>query len=561
MLTTGRGSYARSSSARRLSLPRGQMKYVLVVLLALVGAMSFVSQAQATVTFTDIPFVAAHPTGSATTASVPFTSNTASSWNLTGTVYWGDGYSSSASLQAGFAGYYTASAEHYYTTAGSYSLYFRVTDWGDSTDAQSSSRTAFVADGTPPSTSIVSGPSGSIGQDSASFAFSSSESGSTFACKLDGPDVAVGSYGSCSSPKAYSSLADGSYVVSVRATDPAGNTDTTPATRAFTVDTVSAQTSIDSGPSGPSGSAAPRFAFSSSESGSTFACKLDGPGVTAGSYGSCSSPKTYSSLADGDYVVSVRATDAAGNTDATPATRAFTVDTVSPQTSIDSGPSGPSGSAAPRFDFSSSESGSTFACKLAGPGAAVGSYGSCSSPGTYSGLADGSYVVSVRATDAAGNTDPTPATRAFTVDTVTPTPARPPSPPEDAPLTSALVPTIDHTAPVTTVAGSKSQRLGKRVRVTVSCASEACSATAQGTVRVPKAGTARSKRFRLTKDTAAIAKGGRVTLTPKLSRNARVAIKRALRRGLRITVSLKITATDAAGNTFTSVTRHVKLRV
>jgi predicted phage tail protein len=44
-------------------------------------------------------------------------------------------------------------------------------------------------------------------------------------------------------------------------------------------------------------------------------------------------------------------------------------------------------------------------------------FSSCVSPKSYSGLANGSYTFSVRAIDAAGNTDTSPATRSFTVST------------------------------------------------------------------------------------------------------------------------------------------------
>src|SRR5919112_275171 len=88
------------------------------------------------------------------------------------------------------------------------------------------------ADTTPPDTVIDTGPSGTVSSTSASFGFSSSEAGSSFECSLDG-----GNFSSCSSPKSYSGLTDGSHTFSVRAIDGAGNVDPTPATRTWTINT------------------------------------------------------------------------------------------------------------------------------------------------------------------------------------------------------------------------------------------------------------------------------------------------------------------------------------
>ena len=92
-------------------------------------------------------------------------------------------------------------------------------------------------------------------------------------------------------------------------------------------DTTPPETTIDSGPSGTTADNDPSFAFSSSESGSSFECKLD-----SGSWSSCSSPKDYADLPDGDHSFEVRATDGAGNTDQSPASSSWTIDTTPPQT-------------------------------------------------------------------------------------------------------------------------------------------------------------------------------------------------------------------------------------
>src|SRR5256884_8858157 len=85
-----------------------------------------------------------------------------------------------------------------------------------------------------------------------------------------------------------------------------------------------------------------------------------------------------------------------------------------PDTVIDSGPSGTTSSSGATFSFHSPTSGTTFECKLDGPGSATGSWGACSSPKSYTNLAGGSYTFSVRAVDAQGTADPTPATQSWT---------------------------------------------------------------------------------------------------------------------------------------------------
>jgi hypothetical protein len=62
------------------------------------------------------------------------------------------------------------------------------------------------------------------------------------------------------------------------------------------------------------------------------------------------------------------------------------------------------------FKFTSTEGKSTFQCKLDKK-----PFKACGSPKTYKKLKPGKHVFKVRAIDKAGNVDPTPAKRKFTV--------------------------------------------------------------------------------------------------------------------------------------------------
>src|SRR5215468_2668870 len=87
-----------------------------------------------------------------------------------------------------------------------------------------------VQDTTPPETTISSGPSGSVTSTTATFAFVSNEASATFECRLDG-----GAWAACSSPRSYTALLIGPHQFDVRATDPSGNVDATPASQTWTI--------------------------------------------------------------------------------------------------------------------------------------------------------------------------------------------------------------------------------------------------------------------------------------------------------------------------------------
>ena len=91
---------------------------------------------------------------------------------------------------------------------------------------------------------------------------------------------------------------------------------------------------------------------------------------------------------------------------ALPAAALGQADTSPPDTSISFGPSSFNTSDSPRFEFSATEAGSTFECRLDGA-----PFAACSSPHTLAGLPLGEHVFEVRSIDPAGNADPTPAER------------------------------------------------------------------------------------------------------------------------------------------------------
>jgi hypothetical protein len=170
------------------------------------------------------------------------------------------------------------------------------------------------------------------------------------------------------------------------------------------------ETQIDAGPADGSSTndPTPAFGFSADEQGASFECRLD-----SGAFAPCSSPQVTDPLADGPHAFEVKAT-ANGQTDLSPARRQFTVDTVPPDTAIDSGPSGLTNNVIATFAFSS-EPGASFECRLDG-----GAFAPCSSPFVSGAMTDGSHSFEVRGVDSAGNADPAPALRAFTVDTIPP---------------------------------------------------------------------------------------------------------------------------------------------
>jgi hypothetical protein len=99
---------------------------------------------------------------------------------------------------------------------------------------------------------------------------------------------------------------NGSYTVHLRATDAIGNTISAGSelVRTFKIDSTPPTPSLTSFPPSQTTATTATFAFTDEESGVTFLCKLD-----AGSFASCKSPKSYTSLSQGVHTFSVEAKD------------------------------------------------------------------------------------------------------------------------------------------------------------------------------------------------------------------------------------------------------------
>lgn len=155
-----------------------------------------------------------------------------------------DGVTFSDALTTDSSGRSTA-LEAYPLPSPRVAQYVRVTvngntenDWASITELRLVGATDVTA---PDTTLAASGPAegSTVSSSTATFGFSASESGATFECRLN-----AGAWAACASPRVLTGLTPGASTFAVRAVDAAGNVDTTPATRHWTV----AQASTRPGP-------------------------------------------------------------------------------------------------------------------------------------------------------------------------------------------------------------------------------------------------------------------------------------------------------------------------
>jgi hypothetical protein len=254
----------------------------------------------------------------------------------------------------------------------------------------------FEVDTAPPDTTVSPLPQFLV-EPTASVTYTGSEAGSTFECKLDGQP-----FSACpAAGKTYEDLEDASHTIQVRAIDPAGNVDGSPATTTFTVDTRAPDTAITAGPEGLTRTA--RFSYAADEP-ATYACRIDyEPFRPCAATGFAPA----GNLGDGLHVFFVRATDRAGNIEASPDYRLFTLDATAPVVTFQ-GFQRKTRDRTPSFIFEFDEPVAEARCSIDGR-----PMRDCDPPVTTPRLRPGKHKLKVVATDEIGNAGR--ATARFTV--------------------------------------------------------------------------------------------------------------------------------------------------
>ncbi|MBI5309510.1 MAG: hypothetical protein HZB14_00555 [Actinobacteria bacterium] len=275
----------------------------------------------------------------------------------------------------------------------------------------SSSFAVSSADTNPPDLSISSPGAFATGTQSTltySIADASGLSG-TPQCRING-----GTAFSCNSGYQLSTPADGSYEISVTATDTVGNSVTV--RRDFVVDNVTPAITI----AGPNNTTihSSRFDVEFDANDTNGIAETD-CAVDGGTYEPCSAGWTSpAALGNGQHSVSIRAKDRAGTVATAVAT--FTIDTGGVQTSFSSGPADGSTITTSYTTFgvlgNSPYDSQRLEYRLDSNNwrEITGSPTFTATLNLY-GLAAGSHTIEVRAIDASETADPTPATRTFNV--------------------------------------------------------------------------------------------------------------------------------------------------
>jgi len=253
-------------------------------------------------------------------------------------------------------------------------------------------------------TTITNGPAPLTNQSRAEFSFSASDPAATFAVRVD-----EGTATTSAATFALDNLAEGAHRLEVSAVV-ADAADGTPATWQWTIDTTPPKSSFATKPDALIATTSVTFALTASEPEVRFEVSIDGK-----DFATVANPTSLTELAQGAHTVDARAIDAAGNVETPSISHSWVVDSIAPETTLTATPSVKTAAKSAQFEIASSEVNAKLEGAIDG-----GAWQSITSPWLLSNLVDGTHRVLVRATDAAGNVDATPAEFAWLIDTQAP---------------------------------------------------------------------------------------------------------------------------------------------
>lgn len=218
----------------------------------------------------------------------------------------------------------------------------------------------------------------------------------------------------CMNSSSAGNIAEGRYIVPVKAWDLAGNV-SDPVDQEIIVDRTKPVITLLSVPPvlGNNGAVSVAFNVTDDRSGvKSQDCSWD----TNTNFQPCTSPLA-SNLPEGAHKIYIRASDNAGN-QADVVSYDFTIDLTAPTVTITRSPDDFSNSRSATFEFEGVDGTNPitrFECRLDGQ-----AYASCSSPKSYSGLSEGIHKFEVFGYDMAGNPS-APASKSWYVDVTPPT--------------------------------------------------------------------------------------------------------------------------------------------
>jgi hypothetical protein len=235
--------------------------------------------------------------------------------------------------------------------------------------------------------------------------------------------------------------AEGTTTLSYFATDKAGNQESPTKTFTVKLDRGAPDASITSGPSGPTNDTTPTFSFGGSDNFTASSSLLlsykvvaDGAAAESMNWSEYSSETSATlggaaGLAEGSYTFHVRAKDQAGNEDASPMQRSFTVDTSVPAPPVINSPENNSFNTDGTIALSgtaeeSTAEGGNVTVQVYEDGTPQGTPAQVDLSGAWSatlpGVGEGSHTFKAKATDPAGNISGESNPQAVIVDTVRP---------------------------------------------------------------------------------------------------------------------------------------------